>query len=146
MKTNKYFLTFVGFLTGSICGISLISILSFTNAPGNPAVVNTPMTSVDANTFVKNYVASAVANNQVIKGISLDRSQLDAMNSLTRENQALAGFRIYLGKDGSGSKIGIVVGVDGNGKDATGNTIYNTAAQVLNVCPPVCDLSSPIIK
>jgi len=146
MKTNKYFLTFVGFLTGSICGISLISILSFTNAPGNPAAVNTPMTSVDANTFVKNYVASAVANNQVIKGFSLDRSQLDAMNSLARENQALAGFRIYLGKDGSGSRIGIVVGVDGNGKDATGNTIYNTAAQVLNVCPPVCDLSSPIIK
>ena len=65
MKTNKYFLTLAGFIAGTICGVSLISMVAFT-APGAPGIGNTAVSSTDANTFLKSYLAGATVNNQVI--------------------------------------------------------------------------------
>ena len=139
-------MTALGFLTGTVFGISVIVILSFTSGPGNPGSGITPISPADAHTYCKNYFSTTEAFNQVIKGFTLDRSQFEAMNSLVRENSTLTGFRVYFGKDSNSKKVGIVVGIDSNGKDAVNNTIYNTSSPTLDPCPPICDVSSPIIK
>ena len=90
-------------------------------------------------------MTGAAPFNQVIKGFTVDKPQLDAMNSIAKENQDLTGFRIYFGKDNNGKKIGIVVGVDSSGKDALKNTIFSTDSPISSPCPPICDVSSPII-
>jgi hypothetical protein len=148
MKTNKIFFTSVGFLTGIVSGISIMGILAFSNgpAPSNPGPGNSVISTAVANTYFKNYMAGAATFNQVIKGFTIDKSQLDAMNSIANENSLLTGFRIYFGKDNNAQKIAIVVGVDSNGKDAVTNTIYNTSAPINNPCPPICDVVSPITK
>jgi hypothetical protein len=147
MKTNKYIFTALGFATGLVSGISIIALLSFANAPVTPppAGGNVPVSAAVAHTYLTNYLSGAASFNQVIKGFTVDKAQLDAMNSIARENSLLTGFRIYLGKDNNSKKIGIVVGVDNTGKDAVKNTIFNTDSQNLSPCPPVCDVTSPII-
>jgi len=148
MKTNKYFFTAVGFLTGLTLGISILVFSAFTNGPG-PSVPGSgvsPVTATDANKFFKNYFAGAASFNQVIKGFTIDRTQLDAMNRIVQENANLAGFRIYFGTDNNARKVALVVGVDNNGIDAVNNTIYNTDSHLTNPCPPICDVSSTITK
>ncbi len=146
MKTNKIFFTAFGFIAGMVCGISMIGILAFKNGQTNsdPTPGVTPIAASDAHNYCKNFQSGAVPLNLVIKGFSIDKSQLDAMNNIIRENPALTGFRIYLGKDNTAKKIGIVVGVDNAGLDAVKNTIYNTDAKNLSPCPPICDNNSPI--
>jgi hypothetical protein len=147
MKTSKYLLTAVGFLTGMVFGISIIGLLAFTNGPSTPAPGGgiIPVTAATAKTYVSNYSAGAVPVNQVVKGFTIDKAQLDAMNSIAKENAELTGFRIYLGKDNSSRKVGIVVGVDKLGNDATKNSIFSTDGQQVSPCPPICDVSSPIV-
>lgn len=147
MKTKNYFFVALVFITGLVSGISIISMMAFTHGPGAIAPGNpiTPVTSADARVFVTSYLASAVPFNQVIKGFTIDKSQLDAMNAISRENAALTGFRVYLGKDNSAKTVGIVVGIDDTGKDAIKNTIFSTESRSLSPCPPICDVSSPII-
>jgi hypothetical protein len=145
MKRNKYFFTAAGFITGIISGISVMAILAF-SSPGTTGTGINPITAAEANNYVKSYAAGATPVNQVVKGFMIDRLQLEAMNSLARENNSLAGFRIYLGKDRNARKVSIVVGVDNNGLDAATNTIYNTESPGSGHCPPVCDNTSPIIR
>ena len=148
MKTNKYFFSAIGFLTGLIMGISILVFSAFTNGP-KPSVTGSgvsPVTATDANKFVKNYLAGAANFNQVIKGFTIDRTQLDAMNKIIQENTGLTGFRIYFGTDNNSHKIALVVGVDNNGNDAVNNTIYNTDSHLTNPCPPICDVNSTITK
>ena len=135
------------FFTGLVSGIAIISLMAFTSEPAAPAPGGgiSPLTSADAHTFVTNYLSAAVPFNQVIKGFTIDKSQLDAMNAISRENAALTGFRVYLGKDNSAKTVGIVVGIDDTGKDAIKNTIFSTESRSLSPCPPICDVSSPII-
>jgi hypothetical protein len=104
-----------------------------------------PISAADAHACLTRYTANAVSFNQVIKGFTLDKSQIEAMNSISKENPNLSGFRIYMGVDKSSRKIGIVVGVDNTGKDAVKNTIYTTDLKNLSPCPPICDASSPIV-
>lgn len=146
MKTNKFYFTAAGFLTGLVLGISIFGLVAFKNSPDAPGGGVGPVSSTDANTYFKNYMSSATPLNQVVKGFTIDKTQFDAMSMINQENSALTGFRIYLGKDNNARKVAIVVGVDSYGKDAVGNTIYNTDSQGTNPCPPVCDASSPIIK
>ena len=145
MKTNKFFFTALVFLTGLVSGISIISLMSFTSTPAMPSAGLAPVTSAVAHSYFNNYLSGATSFNQVIKGFTIDKAQLNAMNSIATENPALSGFRIYMGKDNSSNKVGIVVGVDNAGNDAVGNTIYSTDTQSLSPCPPVCDVNSPII-
>lgn len=146
MKTNKYFPISLGFLTGSVFGISLFAILSFTNAPGNPAPgpgVNA-ITAEAAHAYFNNYMTDAVPFDQVLKGFTIDKAQLEAMNNISKENPDLTGFRLYMGRDKDARNIGIVVGVDNTGRDAVRNTIYGTDSKQLSPCPPICDVASPI--
>lgn len=148
MKTNKYFFTAVGFLTGITMGVSILVFSAFTNGPkpSGPDAGISPVTANDANKFVKNYMAGAASFNQVIKGFTIDRAQLDAMNRIVQENSNLTGFRIYFGTDNNSRKIAVVVGVDDNGNDAVNNTIYTTDSHYTNPCPPICDGNSTITK
>lgn len=147
MKTNKYILTAAGFFSGIALTVSIMALYSFTGAPepAGPPTGIIPVSATVANAYYKNYMAGAVSVNQVVKGFTVDKSQVDAMNSIARENPVLTKFRIYMGKDNNGRLVSIVVGVDGRGLDAVGNTIYNTDAPG-NPCPPVCDAESPIAK
>ena len=147
MKTTNHFSIIIGFFSGIVLAVSIMGLYAFSGAPGSaasPAGI-TPVSAAVANAYYKNYMAGAVNFNQVIKGFTLDKNQLDAMNNIARENAALTKFRIYMGKDNNGKQIAIVVGVDGRGLDAVSNTIYNTDAPG-NPCPPVCDADSPISK
>ena len=147
MKTTRYISIIIGFFSGIVSAVSLMGLYAFSGAPGSagsPAGI-IPVSAAVANAYYKNYMAGAVNFNQVIKGFTLDKNQLDAMNNIARENAALTKFRIYMGKDNNGKQIAIVVGVDGRGLDAVSNTIYNTDAPG-NPCPPVCDADSPISK
>ena len=106
----------------------------------------TPITPSEARNYFKNYLSVAQKSAEVIKGFTIDLSQLEAMNNLIKENPGLSGFRIYLGRDDTSKKVGIVLGVDKDGKDAVTSTIYNTDSLNLSPCPPICDVNSPISK
>jgi len=147
MKTNKFFLTVIGFFSGIVLTISFMGLFAFSSGPGSstPGGGNVPVSATVANGYFKNYMASAVSVNQVIKGFTVDKNQLEAMNNIAKENTTLRGFRIYMGKDNNANPVSIVVGIDGKGLDAVNNTIYNVNSPG-NPCPPVCDVASPIIK
>lgn len=147
MKTKNYLFTILGFFAGLVSGVALIGLFGFADAPSSPAPAGgvTPVSATVANGYFRNYMADAAPLNAVIKGFSIDRTQLDAMNRLVSENAALIGFRVYMGKDNSDRKTGIVVGVDNTGKDAVKNTIFSTDSQISSPCPPVCDVNSPLI-
>ena len=148
MKTNKYIFSTLGFVAGLLFGFSVLGLLSFSNGPGSAGTGAgiEPISAAEAQTFLHNYMSDATAINEVIKGFSIDKAQLEAMNAISKENSNLAGFRVYLGKDNSSRKIGIVVGIENDGKDAVNGKVYNTDAGVLSPCPPICDVSSSIIK
>ncbi len=147
MKTKKYFFTVLGFFAGIVFGVSIIGLYSFSNGPASEASGSGVVAvSADiAKSYCRNYLADATPMTQVIKGFTIDKVQLDAMNLIAKENPQLAGFRIYIGKDNTTKKIAIVVGVDNLGVDAVKNTIYTTDSQKLSPCPPICDVSSPIL-
>jgi hypothetical protein len=147
MKTNRFFLSALVFLTGMVSGVSIIGLLAFTNgasAPA-PAVPIVAVSAAEAHGYFTNYMSGATAMNQVIKGFTVDKAQLDAMNSISAANPGLTSFRIYFGRDSRANKVGIVVGVDDAGRDAVNGTIYSTEAPKSSPCPPICDTSSPII-
>ncbi len=147
MKTKKLFLTTAGYITGMISGVVIMALLSFSNTPATPVAAggNTPVSADVARSFYTKYMTDAAPFNQVIKGFTIDKAQLEAMNAIAKENAELAGFRIYMGKDYAGRKVALVVGVDNTGKDAVKNTIFSSDAQQVSPCPPVCDATSPII-
>ena len=146
MKINKYFFTSIGFITGIVLGISIFGLLSFTSGPATPAPGSgiIAITPAQANSFFKSYMSGAASFNNVIKGFTVDKAQLEAMNTISRENPNLTGFRIYFGRDNNARKVGIVVGVDNTGMDAVKNSIFDTDSPISSPCPPICDVSSPI--
>jgi hypothetical protein len=147
MKTNKYLFTAVTFFTGMVVGVSIIGLFAFTVAPAasSPGGGLVAISAAQAHAYSLKFRSTAAPLNQVVKGFTIDKAQLEAMNSLVRENTALSGFRIYMGMDDNSKKLGIVVGIDNMGRDAVANTIYNTDAQNVGPCPPICDVSSPIV-
>jgi hypothetical protein len=139
---------FTGFLIGIVMGISIFGLLSFTNGTsvfGFGDTVST-ISASEANAYVKNYQLSVESSSNVIKGFTIDKTQLEAMNLIASENASLSGFRIYYGKDNLSKQVGIVVGVDNQGKDAVNLSIYSTSAALSNPCPPVCDSESAILR
>jgi hypothetical protein len=148
MKKNKIAGTTLSFVFGAIIGVSLFALFSFTRttAPAEPQSSVTVITAADAHALLNRYLMTAPASTTPIKGFYLDLQQLDAMNRLVKENPALAGFRLYLGKAVNDIPVGIVVGVDNKGSDATTNSIYKTDSQKSGPCPTICDQNSPITK
>jgi hypothetical protein len=146
MKTNKFFYTVIGFITGIAAGISVVGLLSFSGGPATPVPGGglAPITTDMAHSYLLKYLSDAAPVATVVKGFTIDKIQLDAMNAIAKENPDLAGFRIYMGKDNAAKRIGIVIGVDANGNDAIKNTVFSTDAAKLSPCPPICDVTSPI--
>lgn len=65
---------------------------------------------------------------------------------LSKENK-LGGIKVYYGVDDKGNNIGIVLGINEEGKDVIKEgDIQSIGTLHLGPCPPVCDASSPISK
>lgn len=145
MKNNKLFLTSISLSIGIFIGIAIMALYSFSSGKDFTSREGiAPISTSQANTYFKNYMATAENYNNVIKGFMVERTQLDAMNMLSNENKELSGFRIYNGKDGN-TKLSMIVGVDAQGKDAVSSNIYNMESPNSQPCPTICDLTSPII-
>jgi hypothetical protein len=111
----------------------------------DPPVGVTPITIEYAKTLVKNYQNTAETPVIPVKGVFLDKVQLAAMTKLAADFPGLSGFRIFFGKETTGLKVSVVVGVDKSGKDVFAvNGIYKTTSPGSGPCPPVCDQTSPI--
>ena len=148
MKRRSYIWISVTFLLGAIFGISLISVLSFIS-PDNPPAPSQDITIIDtatANRYFNNYYQSAGSLPSPVKGFLLDRLQLEAMNNLMNYDRTLAGFRLIMGKDENGQKVGIVVGVNAGLSDAALGRVYKTTSANSGPCPFICDELSPITR
>jgi len=148
MKRNQITLSAVTFISGIIIGISAIGLFSFTNAGTVPAGLPgvSKISIADANTMFRAYYDKTPAINAVVKGFSLTREHLAALNNLANENPNLSSFRIYMGYDNNTtSSIGIVLGVNSAGVDVT-TSIYRAVAGSSGPCPPVCDATSPVTQ
>jgi len=145
MKNKKIIWTALPFLAGAIFGISLLGLLSFTGQSklqgADPAI--TRITVADAHTYFQNYFKKATPYTSIMKGFTIDKAGLTAMNTILGATPSAAGFRVYFGTDASGAGLWIICGVDSNGSDMTGN-IYGTNTHPPSPCPPNCDLNSPI--
>lgn len=145
MKSRKYFFPLMGFVAGVLAGLSIFGLFAFASAPAGPAGSGiVAISKTQAQAYVSNYLSKALPTNAVIKGFTIDKQQVEAMNNIARENPALTGFRIYMGKDNNSAMVGIVVGVDNTGQESLTNTIYSTDSKTLSPCPPICDTQSPI--
>jgi hypothetical protein len=147
MKKNSFTLSAITFITGILLGASAIGFFSFTN-PGNPGAGGTGVGKVNqqqAEQLLQAYAANAQPINSVIKGFVVNRDQLGALNLLAKENESLNAFRIYMGTDASGNRVGVILGVDNQGNDIMGGSIY-VAAGGASPCPPVCDANSSNIE
>ena len=138
----------VAFILGAISVVSFLALVSFTGMnfpPANP-LGSTAISSANANILLKEYLKSADSPASPIKGVYLDKRELDAMNQLAGENPGLSGFRIYFGKESTGVMVGVVVGVDANYNDVVTGNIYKTDSPKAGPCPTICDKTSPIIQ
>ena len=146
MKTKKIALVSIAFFLGIVSVISLFAVYSFTgmqepqSSPGTVA----PISAKEANLLLTNYLKTADTLHKPLKGFYLDRQQLEALNMLAGKNSALAGFRLYLGRDEHGMLVGMVVGVDEKNADLVSDGIYKTGTIKSGPCPDICDKESPI--
>jgi hypothetical protein len=145
MKKLNHISPLMGFFSGMVLGIVFLGIVSFTAAPGTGTGI-TSISMEQAKALIGRYLADAAPTNDVIKGFTIDKAQVEAMNALTRENPALTGFRIYLGRNENNLVRGIVVGMDSQGKEVLNGTIYNTDSKTISPCPPACETSSPLFQ
>ena len=138
----------VAFIIGAISTVSFLSLVSFTgmSVPPSKSGAAAAISASDANLLLKEYLKTAGTPALPVKGVFLDRKELEALNQLAGENPGLAGFRIYFGKEKTGLLVGIVVGVDANYADVAGSNIYKTDSPKTGPCPTVCDKSSPITQ
>jgi hypothetical protein len=144
MKHYKFLYPISGFFAGIFVSLVFIGLVSF-SPPGSSGTGIFPVSAETARSYISRYFSAAAPVNSVVRGFNIDRTQLDAMNAIIKENPALTGFRIYLGRNNNNVVQGIVVGVDGQGKDAVNNTIFGTDSKTVSPCPPACETSSPLI-
>lgn len=124
---------------------------SFSGAPAGPASPANPnkISKDKAKSYMATYRNSAAPLNSVAEGVIIERSQLEAINSLdslnsiVNEDASIGSFRVYFGKDEVGTDVSVVVGVDEDGTDMTG-TIYSTARGTGGLCPPMCDATGTL--
>lgn len=146
MKKNQLSLMALTFIAGIVIGISAIGLYSFTNRsvpqPLAPGVdkIGIP----EASSLFRTYFENTAPSNEVVRGFAINREQLSALNFLANENPALTGFRLYMGYDSNAGNVGIIVGLNGSGKDET-NSIYRTPGAASGPCPTICDGQSAIM-
>lgn len=112
-------------------------------APAAPSGDATPVSQEEARNMISNYRKSAAGAASSINAIRIEAGQLESMNNIAATNPSTKGYRMYYGEDAAGSDVSVVVGVNDDGQDMT-ETIYSTARTGSNLCPPVCDATSPL--
>ena len=144
MTKNKVKVPVITFLAGVLFGFSLLGFYAFTTEPaGFPQSGEGDLISaVEANKYFRKYYDNAKVFDQKLKGVSINRDQLEAMMKLYKDARGAEAFRVYRGVKNNAS-VGIVVGVDSRGTDMSKN-IYVTSSSNSGGCPPVCDSDSPI--
>jgi hypothetical protein len=146
MKKKIFTPVTFAFFSGTVVGITLFALIAFTmGSPVPSPPVKSPLTVTEARAYLVNYLKTATKSDQIIKGVAIDKVQLDKMNRLLRDNANLVGFRIFLGLDDHANQVGIIVGINSTGADAvTTDSIYCTSRTYVGPCPPTCDRNSPI--
>ena len=110
-----------------------------------------PITPGKANSLAKLHNNLGAPVNGKFKAFTIDKAQLNDLNDLATHYPDINAFRIYMGRDNSGAfvanpkKVGMVVCVDGNGKDTYTSYILMSSAEQLDPCPPICDAQSTIL-
>ena len=147
MKTLKLSKSVKSFFTGTLFGIILISSLSFfpqDKLPPSAAIITTSQ----ANNYLKAYLLRPFSNVVPPKGVAIDMDQYTTMGILKAANPNVVAFKIYYGIDENNTNVGIVLGMDVNGKDITNGSasgkVYSVTSKKLAPCPPICDAQSPI--
>ena len=138
------------FLSGFLLAVFVFMAWSFVIPGYQPSKTGEPdptITIAEANAFFLSYFTKAtpIPANTVLKGIVIDKDQLNAMNSLVSGDPSINTFRLYFGRDSLQIPVALVVGVDGNGNDMTG-TIYKSTLNRMGPCPSICDSNSPITR
>jgi hypothetical protein len=137
----KFMIFFVGVGVG-VVGFWAIDALIFTPGP-LPVTDCATKISVDvAHKYSQDYLDRVTTPTEKIKGFTVDNCMINTMNSMLSTNPTPAGFRIYLGHNGS-DPCWIICGLDQGGADITG-TIFNGKANNAGLCPTLCDGTSPI--
>ncbi len=97
--------------------------------------------------YRRNSLYNIKVGTTVINAIAIDMDMLTAMNNLlsSHPDQGLAGFRVYVGLNSNNQKVGILVGLNADGTDATSLELYSTIWNNSGPCPPFCDMPSPIM-
>lgn len=105
-----------------------------------PAGDNTPqiINSTDASRYINNYDNTAEKTRAVVKGMIIENSQLQALNSVAAAHASSTSYRLYFATNDSGISLSIAVAMDANGNDLTDN-MYSAARTGSNLCPPMCD-------
>jgi len=146
MKMTKFTFAALTFVSGIVLGISVMGLFSFTSPnPATAALQGVSKIGVpEAYTLFHGYYDNASSTNQVVKGFSISKEQLSAINYLSNENPSLSAFRVYMGFDETIGNVGIVVGVNSAGQDVT-NSIYKAPGGAA-LCPTICDVASGITR
>jgi|GEM_PF-1440215 len=141
----KWYRKLVIALTISTIVPTTFLLTSLAPAAPAPAGTATSVSQEDARTLISNYRKSAAAADSQVNGIRVEAGQLESMNNIAAANPNTRGYRMYYGQDGAGSDVSVVVGINDDGQDMT-ETIYSTGRTGTNLCPPVCDATSPLTK
>jgi hypothetical protein len=147
MKNNRFIMHTLTFVSGVIIGGAIFGILWFANGCSGSvsAASPSPISLKDARDMYHNYLnkdkTPMMVGRDTIKAVTIDRNQLAAIEDLLN-NQNLAACRVYIGLDANSQRVGIVLGVYSDGRDATTLNIYSTGVGKAGPCPPICDRGS----
>ncbi|MBK9457486.1 MAG: hypothetical protein IPO24_18860 [Bacteroidetes bacterium] len=119
------------------------TLLLMSLSPSAPSPSASSVSQEEARTLILKYRQSAAAAETPVNAIRIEAGQLEAINNIATANPNAKGYRMYYGEDAEGAAVSVVVGVNDDGQDMTEN-IYSTARKGSNLCPPVCDVTSPL--
>jgi len=144
MKKKNFLWMSAAFVAGSVFGITLLGLVSFSGPANPPAAGPTKIDAKVAKAYYLAYIKNAQRYDSVIGGFAIDKDEFTAMNKLLTDVPTLAGFRIYMGIDGSGNNVALMIASDTDGKEV-GTNVYSAVRSIhVGPCPPLCDSQSPI--
>ncbi|HRY33676.1 MAG TPA: hypothetical protein P5531_11980 [Bacteroidales bacterium] len=103
-----------------------------------PASGLVQITNDEALQMQATFLETATPTEEVVRGMSLNINQYNAMEGIKRSVAGVAGFRIYYGLD-EGAPVMLIKGVDAAQQDIT-TLVYKTNPGGSGLCPPVCDM------